>query len=88
MLRITRLSADDEVTLKLEGKFLAPWIDEVRRACAEAAGGSRAVRLNLAGVTFVDSACIDFLRGLADRGVWITEPSSFVSELLRMEARP
>ncbi len=87
MLRISRLPLDGELTLKLEGKILAPWLDEVRHACAEAVNGSVRTRLDLTGITFVDAAGVELLRNLAKHGVEIAASSSFVSELLRTEKK-
>ena len=34
MLKITR-SEESDLTLKLEGKLVGPWIDELKSACGE-----------------------------------------------------
>ena len=91
MLRITRLSGDHPTTLRLEGKLLAPWLRELRDACELAIqhgstnGTAPAVTLDLSGVLFVDAPGVGLLRELIAQGVRVTDPSSFVSELLRGE---
>jgi hypothetical protein len=73
------------VTLKLEGKVLAPWLDELRRVCAQAAHESREIRLDLDAVTFVDAAGAELIRELIRQGITITCCSGFVAELVHME---
>lgn len=86
MLRITRLGANDAVaTLKLEGKLLEPWVDEVVRACEAATGSLRSTRLDLSAVTFVDAAGAELLRELLRQGVAISACSGYVAELLHRE---
>jgi anti-anti-sigma regulatory factor len=84
MLRITEIR-DDCVgpVLKLEGKLLGPWIDELHEACRLAGDNSVPVRLDLDGLSFVDAAGILAIRGLMRRGVVIATSSLFVRELLR-----
>jgi anti-anti-sigma regulatory factor len=82
MLRITTLRGNDSIPiLRLEGKFLEPWVDELRRTCLVQAP----LRLDLSAVTFVDAAGVRCLRELIKRGAFITASSSFVSALLERE---
>jgi anti-anti-sigma regulatory factor len=85
MLRI--VPVDDGVsasirTLRLEGKLLGPWVDELSRACEELHTPPSGLRLNLAAVTFIDSAGIKLLGDLIRRGATISESTGFVDELL------
>jgi ABC-type transporter Mla MlaB component len=83
VLKITRhLQQGGEVTIKLEGNLLAPWMSTLREACAEADRPSRC-RLDLAAVAYVDTAGVQLLRDLIGEGVKIGACSSFVGELLR-----
>ena len=84
MLRITRhTGAGSAQTIQLEGKLLGPWLDEVREACAGAMAGSGRTRLDLAAVTFVDTAGVALLRELIRHGVEIAACSGYVAELLQ-----
>ncbi len=86
MLRITRLTgADSAQTIKLEGKLLGPWVDEVRAVCAQAMARSGRTRLDLAEVTFADAAGVELLRELIRQGVEISACSGYVAELLHGE---
>lgn len=83
MLRITQTESPGTTqTLKLEGKLLEPWVEEVRWACAAADGR---LNLDLSGLTFVDQAGARLLRDLLDQGLTVCGCSGFVSELLHLE---
>jgi hypothetical protein len=82
MLRITKLdAAHSSPILRLEGKLLEPWVEEVRRACRDPAP----LGLDLSAVTFVDAAGAKCLRELLQRGARITASSGFVAALLERE---
>lgn len=68
--------------LRLEGRVIGPWVDELRRAC-EPLGG-RALTLDLAGVSFVDRRGVELLRTLGAGDVAIIRCSPFVAEQLKV----
>ena len=85
MLRISRVEgrvSDSIPTLKLDGKLLGPWVEELSRACAAMEVPPNHLCLNLSAVTFIDSAGLAFLSDLIRRGTTISECSGFVQELL------
>ena len=83
MLRITRIEQDDAgPVIKLEGKLLGPWVDEVLQACAAANPSAQRPRLDLSAVSYADAAGIDLLRALRDQEVTIVACSGYVAELL------
>ena len=83
MLRITATRNDSQTILKLEGKLLEPWIEELRGAYALAESRSARVVLNLAELTYADAAGTKLLCNFVQLGVPIGECSAFVTELLR-----
>jgi ABC-type transporter Mla MlaB component len=86
MLRITVSNeASTDRTLRLEGKLLGPWVEELRRACFPSAEQVVARSLDLGAVSFVDAAGTRLLRELVQRGVMLARCSAFVAELLQME---
>jgi hypothetical protein len=85
MLRITRTADGDGEQLKLEGRLLGPWVEELGRACTGHGAGLGPLRLDLAGLTFVDGPGLRLLRELLGRGVVVAASSGFVAELLRLE---
>jgi hypothetical protein len=86
MLRITPVAAAGPArAFRLEGKLLAPWVEEVRRTCGLATGRGASCRLDLSAVTFVDAAGADLLHDLRRQGVLLTPCSSYLIELLHAE---
>jgi anti-anti-sigma regulatory factor len=87
MLKISQVSGPDgAVVLRLEGQVLGPWVDELRRICAETmshAGGTRPLVLDVAGVSFLDADAIALLRQLVTGRVSITNYSVFIAEQLK-----
>jgi hypothetical protein len=55
MLRISEIKTDQSVTLKLEGRLLGDWIDELESAYCRAATVT-SVQLDLHGLIFADDA--------------------------------
>ena len=87
MLRITQ-SVDERsvATLRLEGKLLGLWVEELARSCDELFRWSARVRLDLSSVTFVDDAGLALLQDLLGRGVALAGCSRLIAELLQPEA--
>jgi anti-anti-sigma regulatory factor len=85
MLRITTIHDSHGQALKLEGKLLAPWTNEVRDACTRLAAQTTQPRLDLMSLSFVDAAGIDLLRKLQSEGFELAACSSFVTAVLRPE---
>lgn len=84
MFRITRI-ADDEtsVTLRVEGRLVGRWIDELETECERHRADRRRVKLDLSGVTFVDDRGIEALRSMAGHHVEVVQCSLFLSGLLK-----
>lgn len=64
MLKITIHEDAKARTMRLEGKIVGPWVEEVSRAWQSLAPslGSKELRLDLRGVAFVDSEGVKLLR--------------------------
>lgn len=86
MLRITRAESGRVTTLVVEGRILAPWISEVRAAIAAIPRG-HSYRIDVAGVTFVDSAGAELLATLQHDGIEIASCSPFIADLIQRAAR-
>ena len=83
MLRIWVVPTDGAVIVRLEGRLLSAWRDELLNVCDRAAHGGAQVRLDLRSLTYADADGIDVLRTLIDqRGVALGACSRFVAELL------
>ncbi len=84
MLRITPIeSGNHKVVLRLEGRVSGPWVRELGEACEKALSLGNTLVLNLADVSFLDTAGSDLLNSIRARGVELADSSMFVTEQLR-----
>jgi anti-anti-sigma regulatory factor len=84
MLRITRIAESADVTrLQLEGRLVGMWVEELTAICAEWSDSLSSLRLDLAAVSFADSAGIRLLQTCLSRGTRLVACSGIVAELLR-----
>ena len=87
MLRITRVNPQADagaITLRLEGKLLRPWADELVDAFERARANSdaSAIVLDLGALTYADADGVRTLRELFGRGARPHGCSAFVAQLL------
>jgi hypothetical protein len=88
MLVITQTTGSDPIlTLKLEGKLVGPWIAELELVCGGLDLAPERLRLELAGLTFVDEEGARFLRNLMRCGTRVVGSSPFIAEMLQLERR-
>jgi hypothetical protein len=88
MLRITRVDTPDSVpTLKVEGKLMGPWVEELQQVCGSWPQSAGRPRLDLSAVNFVDVAGLRLLRELLGQGVLLAGCSGLIAELLHLENR-
>lgn len=85
MLRITIIHDSQGPVLKLEGKLLAAWSDELRSACTELARQTRRPRLDLAHLSYADAVGAELLESLRREGFGLVDCSPYVSTVLKME---
>ena len=81
MLRIEKTVVDGISTIRLEGKLLAPWLDEFK-ALFQGGTPIRSMRLNLKDVDYIDAAGLEVLSALRRQGLLIIASSAFVAKLL------
>ena len=81
MLRMTRILVDGMVTLQLEGKLLAPWIDELTQMVDDPTQGLIRT-LDLAHVDYIDTAGARLLSRLHRNGLRLEGCSPFVASLI------
>ena len=85
-LRITRERGSRfRANLKLEGRLVAEWAALLERECLDLLLSRGAVRLNLAGVVFVDRASVEVLGRLSRMGVEIRCRSRLIASVLEGE---
>jgi ABC-type transporter Mla MlaB component len=88
MLRITpqtNANAAAGVCFVLEGRLVGPWVAELRKAARSVEGP---LRLDLAGVHFVDAEGLALLRRLRKAGATLRNAAPFVQELLALGPAP
>jgi anti-anti-sigma regulatory factor len=90
MLRISLVTTEDTAEpqcLRLDGQVTGPWVEELRRTCAETVGNNRDAEtylvLDLAGVSFLDAAGVALFRDLTSQHVAFANFSAFIAEQLR-----
>jgi hypothetical protein len=88
MLRITAFDRDtSNRVVKLEGKLLHAWVNEVRNHFVGTDAESFP-RLDLSGVSYVDRPGTELLQHLLHLGVRIESCSPYVAELLHWDRKP
>jgi anti-anti-sigma regulatory factor len=86
MLRITTQSTDHSaILLKLEGKLLEPWVEELERSINGSLGRPNSLRLDLSALTFADAVGLQALTKLIRGGATLTACSGFIAALLHVE---
>jgi ABC-type transporter Mla MlaB component len=84
MLRITRTTRSEGVTLVLEGRLAGPWVDELARCwkglAATQSAGPTCVQLD--GVTFIDDAGKVLLRTMHEEGATLAASGCMTREIL------
>ncbi len=84
MLKISQAGkANHSVILKLEGRVVGPWVGELCQVCELYLSGGRALKLDLADVSFADASGLAALSSFKSRGVAVTNCSPFVAEQLK-----
>jgi len=84
LLRITEISDDgEEIVMKLEGKIIGVWVDDLKRVCLfHRDKRGRVVVLDFSGVTFVEARGLEMLKDLKSDRVRIINCSPFINSLL------
>jgi anti-anti-sigma regulatory factor len=84
MLKISENKLGKEtVTLRLEGRIVGPWVEELKQACEPLVKNGGRVELDLADVAFVDESGVTVLAGLSARGTKLLNITPFVEKQLK-----
>ena len=84
MLRISLVMEDvREVTLRLEGRVVGPWVSALREACEKVLEEKRDLTLDLTEVMFASRAAVTLLLELKAQGVVLSGCSPFLSQALK-----
>jgi ABC-type transporter Mla MlaB component len=86
---VFRLTTDrglgNELTLKLEGRLAAAWVDEFAREVRAAMSEDARVTLDLDGLSFVDPRGVAIIRNANERGARLTGGSRYIGALIDEE---
>ena len=69
--------------LRLEGKVVGCWVEELRRSCDDMLRAGQRLVLDLADVSFIDIAGLALFEELAARQVTLRNCSPFAAEQLK-----
>lgn len=84
MLKISETKpADHDVTLRLEGRIVGPWVAELLQACEQVLDRGSPLTLQLADVEFMEAEGVALLMALRRRGVSFVAPPPFIAEQLK-----
>jgi anti-anti-sigma regulatory factor len=70
----------EQVTVRLEGRLVGPWVDEVRRTCEPFLGNGSRLTVDFSQVSFVDRDGVALCRRLRQRRASLRNCSPFVKE--------
>ena len=88
MLKISQAGKSKRsVTLKLEGRVVGPWVNELLQVCETLLTEGLAPKLDLTDVTFADADGVALLSNFKTRGISLENCSPFVDEQLRSNRR-
>jgi hypothetical protein len=83
MLRISRIeSYAGEVILRLEGKLIGPWVNELKSCCAIISKEGLRLSLDMTDVSFADRKGVALLRALQKSEVVLEGCPPLISEEL------
>jgi anti-anti-sigma regulatory factor len=83
MLRIDRTEEGGKALLRLEGRVIGAWVEEVRRSCRDVLARGADLTLDLSAVSFVDADGIVLFRELASHQVALANTTPFVAAQLK-----
>jgi len=70
------------ITVRLEGRMVGPWVDELDRACQPHLGNGHALTLDFSGVSFIGREGVALCRSLRQRHATFRNCSPFIKEQL------
>ena len=84
MLKISEAGTPNHsVTLKLEGRIVGPWVEELRRICEPFLVENRSLKLDLAEVSYADAEGVATLNGFKSRGVKLNNCTPFLEQQIK-----
>ncbi len=78
-----RRSSGPSISLKLEGRVIGPWVEELRRICEAYLAEERSLTLELAEVSYADSEGVATLNRFRAIGVKLANCSPFLDQQMK-----
>jgi hypothetical protein len=80
------MTEGSSITLKLEGRVVGPWVEELRETWSAAAKlpGAKSVQVDMNGVSYADQRGADLLLHMEDLGASLAQCSDFIRQLLHV----
>jgi hypothetical protein len=84
MLKISQIGTQNHcISLKLEGRVVGPWVEELRRICEPLLIGESCVILDLTDVSYADSEGVATLNSFKSSGVELANCSPFLEQQIK-----
>jgi DNA polymerase III psi subunit len=85
MLKISQINSGAYAcTLRLEGRIVGPWVEELEKACKALLQDHHSIHLEMSEVLFVDREGIRLLAYLQEQNIPLVGCSPFVHEQLKL----
>lgn len=82
MLRITKTAEAGSTILRVEGKLVPPWVEELATCCSQAAPGPDTLVVDLRSVTFVSSEGKKLLGCIYRQGARLLTAGTLISGII------
>jgi hypothetical protein len=84
MLKISEArTVHDSLSLKLEGRVVGPWVDELRRICEPLLSEEPSFSLDLGEVSYADAEGVATLNSFKSNGVKLVNCSPFLEQQIK-----
>ena len=84
MLKISQVGTPNHsLSLKLEGRVVGPWVDELRRICEPLLSEERSFTLDLGEVSYADAEGVATLNSFKSSGVNLVNCSPFLEQQIK-----
>lgn len=83
MLKTDTVNRGGAVTLRLTGRIIGPWVNELRQICEPMVNEGGLLALDLIEVSYADEEGTRLLASLRKRGVQLLNPTPFIAAQLK-----
>jgi len=88
MLKMTTVREDEQtITLKLEGRIVGPWVEELEKECEKCLARKNRLILDLSDVSYIDERGVNTIRRFLGPRVHSVGGSLFLEGLMKEEKK-